>query len=91
MYFHFKVFVLVNLPFITDPSLTVVHIDGNDFHQEGNWVYHNGLPMTFLPWDYGQPQGAMDENCMILLNGKFHDAPCDRLALKFLCEKLLVF
>ncbi|XP_052680349.1 uncharacterized protein LOC128161162 isoform X1 [Crassostrea angulata] len=79
-----------NLTTATDPSLTLVHIDGNDFNQEGNWVYNNGLPMSFLPWDFGQPQGGMDENCMLLLNGKFHDAPCDSLALKFLCERLLV-
>lgn len=46
--------------------------------------------MSFLPWDFGQPQGGMSENCMLLLNGKFHDAPCDSFALKFLCERLLV-
>lgn len=43
--------------------------------------------MTFLPWDFGQPQGGKDENCMILLNGQFHDVPCDSFALKFLCER----
>lgn len=68
----------------------LVHIDGNDFNQKGNWVYHNGLPMTFLPWDSGQPQEGMDEICTILLNGKFHDAPCDSFALKFLCERHLL-
>lgn len=57
----------------------LVHINGNDFNQEG-------LPMTFLPWDSGQLQGGKDENCMILLIGKFHDVPCDSFALKFLCE-----
>lgn len=68
----------------------LVHIDGNDLNQEGNWVYHNGLPMTFLPWDPDQPQGGMDKNCLILLHRQFHDSPCNGFALKCLCERHLL-
>lgn len=68
----------------------LVHIDGNDINQVGNWVYHNRVSITFLPWDSGQPHGGIDENCMILLNGKFHDVPCDSFAVNCLCERHFV-
>ncbi|XP_048742821.1 macrophage mannose receptor 1-like [Ostrea edulis] len=70
-----------------DSTFKTFFIDGNDIEAETNWVFSDGSSMSFLPWDNGQPNLRNNEDCMLVINEKYHDAPCTIYLQKFICER----
>lgn len=79
-----------NMTFDKDALFTVIHIDGNDLRQEGNWSYHDGSSVSFSPlfWHPTEPNGGISENCLSLIDGKLCDIHCG-LSFQFVCEMYL--
>ncbi|HEY5939060.1 MAG TPA: C-type lectin domain-containing protein [Kofleriaceae bacterium] len=46
--------------------------------EEGTWMTLEGVPATFLPWQPGQPDGGVGENCARLDDGldQLEDRAC---------------
>jgi hypothetical protein len=70
----------------TDSDFTRFFVDGNDIQTEGHWVFSDGSPMSFKPWDRNEPTRGTSQNCMLVLSDKYHDVPCAYLE-KFICER----
>jgi hypothetical protein len=71
----------------TDSTYRLFFVDGNDIQTEANWIFADGSPVSFLVWDHDQPEGIPDEDCMLVLDGKYHDVPCNSYKQIFICEK----
>jgi hypothetical protein len=41
----------------------------NDFAQEGNWVWKNGQPVTYVNWAPGEPNNVGDEDAALISGG----------------------
>lgn len=80
---------IFNVTYDKDALYTLIHIDGNDLSQEGNWSYHDGSYLTLISpsnWRQTEPNGGTWENCLCLIDGKFCDTACDQ-SFKFVCER----
>ncbi len=57
----------------------------NDLATEDAFVTVTGAPATFLPWDMGEPNDSMDEDCVEILGAVFNDRDCADTR-PFVCE-----
>ena len=56
-----------------------VFIDGSDELAEGQWIYSNNAPITYLQWGGSEPSAIVLENCLILASVygyNYNDANC---------------
>ncbi len=57
-------------------------IGANDLSMEGTWTDPAGVPLTYLPWNPGSPNGGDTENCGITVasfGGLWKDRLCEEL------------
>ena len=72
-----------------------VWIGGSDIKEEGKWRWIDGSEMSWTNWDKNEP-GKDKENCLLMIDGKWHDALCGdkhrflcQLKAKKVCETVL--
>ena len=60
--------------------------------QEDVWVWKSGSEWTYSNWLSGQPNGSVNQNCLVLLTGndrKWDDLACNANQFEFpLCVKV---
>ena len=59
-----------------------------DSQVEDQWVWDDGLPVTWMVWGQGQPDNE-DEHCVVIMVKEYWDVPCDWLSNKrgaFFCQ-----
>jgi hypothetical protein len=62
----------------------------NDRNREGTWVWSNGEPVVYAPWQSGQPNNYFNQDCVDIYrygaNASWGDSDCGE-ALRYVCER----
>ncbi|XP_067684821.1 hepatic lectin-like [Haliotis asinina] len=74
----------------TDSKTYSYHIDGSDAATEGQWLYHDGRPMTYFAWGPSQPNNSSANKDYLAasksLQFRWHDRVSDQIKY-YACEK----
>jgi hypothetical protein len=66
---------------LPDPG-SAAYLGGTDMATEGTWLWIDGTPLGFAPWEVGQPSGGSgqyEEDCLVIRgdeSGHWSDRPC---------------
>jgi len=70
------------------PDAGYVWIGLNDIDNEGAWEFVDGAPYGVAPWNTGEPNGGVSENCVHVISNvdhKWNDSACTSM-MASLCE-----
>ena len=68
-----------------------VHIQGQRIGNSSSWIFDDGTPILYMPWNLGQPENFYGQNYLVVNTNaqwQWHDSHITN-KFSFLCQKII--